>query len=210
VNEYNDLTSNSSSDISQKVIAGDRMNPARREQMKKLSMVIPFVILLCFIFSCQDKEAMAELEAMKAQAEVEEKNKELIRNLFEQWHSRNIDNMRKLYAPNAKFNHPSAGATPIPFEKALEGIQMYWQAFPDLTLTIEDLIAAGDKVVVRFIGRGIHQGDLGGIPATGMKTEASAIEIFHIEDGKIVEAWEISDTLGLMQQLGMELKPKEE
>jgi predicted ester cyclase len=43
-----------------------------------------------------------------------------------------------------------------------------------------------------------------------MKTEAGAIDIFHIVDGKIVEVWEISDRLGLMQQLGMELKPKEE
>ncbi len=86
---------------------------------------------------------------------------------------------------------------------------MLWQAFPDLTVIIEDLFAEGDKVVVRFIGRGIHQGNFGGIPATGIKAEALAIEIFHIRDGKIVEAWEISDRLGLMQRLGMELKPKE-
>ena len=87
---------------------------------------------------------------------------------------------------------------------------MYWKTFPDLTLTIEDLIAEGDKVVVRFIGRGTHLGDLGSIPATGLETEAGAIEIFHIKDGKIVEVWEISDALGLMQQLGMELQPKKE
>jgi len=177
--------------------------------MKKLVMVIPLVILLCFTFGCQDKEAMTELEAMKAQAEVEEQNKELIRNFFEEWNNRNIDILNELYAPNAKFHHPSVGTTPISFEKAIEMIKMLWQAFPDLTVTIEDLFAEGDKVVVRFIGRGTHQGDLGGIPATGMKTEASAIEIFHIVDGKIVEAWEISDRLSLMQQIGMELKPKE-
>jgi steroid delta-isomerase-like uncharacterized protein len=158
---------------------------------------------------CQDKEAMAELEEFKAQAAVEEQNKELIRNLYEQWHSRNIDALTEMHAPNAKYNHPSAGATPIPFEKALDAMQMYWQAFPDLTLTVEDIIAEGDKVVVRFIGRGTHQGDLGGIPAKGVKTEASGIEIYHFKDGKIIEVWEISDALGLMQQLGMELRPKE-
>jgi len=43
-----------------------------------------------------------------------------------------------------------------------------------------------------------------------VKTEAGGIEIYHFKDGKIVEVWEISDALGLMQQLGMELKPKEE
>ncbi len=177
--------------------------------MKKLCMILPLALILCFMVGCQDKEAMAELEEFRAQAELEEQNKELIRNLYEQWHSRNIDALTEMHTPNAKYNHPSAGATPIPFEKALEAMQMYWQAFPDLTLTVEDIIAEGDKVVVRFIGRGTHQGDLGGIPATGVKTEAGGIEIYHFEDGKIVEVWEISDALGLMQQLGMELKPKE-
>jgi steroid delta-isomerase-like uncharacterized protein len=114
-----------------------------------------------------------------------------------------------MHAPNAKYNTPSAGVSPMPFEKALEAMQMYWQAFPDLTLTVEDIIAEGDKVVVKFMGRGTHQGDLGGIPATGVKTEASGIEIYHFKDGRIVEVWEISDTLGIMQQLGMELKPEE-
>ncbi|MGB6867660.1 MAG: ester cyclase [Candidatus Aminicenantaceae bacterium] len=177
--------------------------------MKKLFMVLPLALILCLVVGCQDKEAMAELEEFKAQAAVEEQNKVLIRNLYEQWHSRNIDALTEMHAPNAKYHHPSAGATPIPIEKALEAMQMYWQAFPDLTLTVEDIIAEGDKVVVRFIGRGTHQGDLGGIPAKGLKTEASGMEIYHFKDGKIVEVWEISDALGLMQQLGMELKPKE-
>ena len=176
--------------------------------MKKLCMILPLVLILCFMVGCQDKEAMAELEEFRAQAEIEKQNKELIHNLYEQWHNRNIDALTEMHASNAKYNHPSAGA-PIPFEKALEAMQMYWQAFPDLTLTVEDIIAEGDKVVVRFIGRGTHQGDLGGIPAKGVKTEASGMEIYHFKDGKIGEVWEISDALGLMQQLGMELKPKE-
>ncbi|MDH5743004.1 MAG: hypothetical protein OEZ52_05645, partial [Candidatus Aminicenantes bacterium] len=69
--------------------------------MKKLLMVSPFVILLCFTFGCQDKEAMAELKEFRAQAEVEEQNKELIRNLFKEWNNRNIDILNELYAPNA-------------------------------------------------------------------------------------------------------------
>jgi len=178
--------------------------------MKKLYMILPLALILCFIVSCQDKAAMAELENYKAQAVLEEQNKELIRKFFKEWNGRNIDVMSELHAPDAKFNHPSESAAPIPFEDALEGIQMLWQAFPDITVTIEDIIAEGDKVVVMFIGRGTHQKDLWGIPATGFKAEAGAIEIFRIEAGKIGEAWEISDRLNLMQQLGMELKPKEE
>ncbi len=177
--------------------------------MKNLLIVFPLFILLCFSFGCQDKEAMSELEKFKVQAEIEEQNKVLIRHFFEEWNNRNINILNELYSPNAKYHHPSIGSEPISFEKAMEMIEMFWQAFPDLTITIEDIFAKGNKVVVRFIGRGTHQGDLGGIPATGIKTEASAIELFHIVDGKIVEAWEISDRLGLMQQLGMKLKPKD-
>jgi len=178
--------------------------------MKKQFMILPLALILCFMVGCQDKEAMAELEEFKAQAEIEEQNKVLIHEMYEHWHNRNIDALAEMHAPNAKYNHPSIGEVPIPIEKALEGFQMLWEAFPDLSLTVEDVIAEGDKVVVRFIGRGTHDKNYGGIPATGRMTEAGAIEIFRIEDGKIVEVWEISDTLGLMMQLGMELKPKEE
>jgi len=168
--------------------------------MKKLCIILPLTLILSFIVGCQDKAAMAELE---------EQNKALIRNFFEEENNRNIDILNEMSAPNATWFHPSVSTTPIAFEEAFEGLKIFWHAFPDLTLTIEDIIAEGDKVVVRFIGRGTHQGELEGIPATGNKFEVSAIQIFRIEDAKIVETWEISDRLGLMMQLGMELKPKE-
>jgi steroid delta-isomerase-like uncharacterized protein len=177
--------------------------------MKKLFMILPLALILCFMVGCQDKEAMAELEKYRAQAAGKEQNKELIRNFFEEWNNRDMDKLNEMYVPDAKYHHPSLGASSITFEDAFEGIKMLWKAFPDLTTDIKDLFAEGDKVVVRFTGRGTHQGDLGGIPATGNKTEVDAMEIFHIENGKIIEAWEISDRLGLMMQLGMELKPKE-
>jgi len=177
--------------------------------MKKQFIILPLALILCFTVCCQDKEAMAELEELKAQAALEEQNKEFVRNFFEEWNNRDMDKINEMYAPNAKYHHPSLGAASVSFEEAFEGIKMFWRAFPDLTVTIEEIISERNKVVVRFIGRGTHQGDFGGIPATGNKTEAAAIEIFHIENGKIIEAWEISDRLGLMRQLGMELKPKE-
>lgn len=178
--------------------------------MKKRLVILPLALILCFMVGCRDKEAMAELEEFRAQAALEKQNEELIRNFFEEWNKRDMDKINEMYAPDAKYHHPSLGASSVSFEEAFEGIKMFWQAFPDLTVDIEDLIVKGNKVVVRFIGRGTHQGDLEGIPATGNKTEAGAIEIFDVENGKIIEAWEISDRLGLMMQLGMELKPKEE
>ena len=69
-------------------------------------------------------------------------------------------------------------------------------------------IGVGDKVIVRLIDRGTHQGEFVGIPGTGNKIEFGVIAIFHIEDGKIVEVREEIDFLGLYMQLGYELKPK--
>jgi predicted ester cyclase len=75
---------------------------------------------------------------------------------------------------------------------------------------VKDLIAKGDKVIVRYIVRGVHTGDVEGFPATGNTFEASSIEIIRIEGEKIAESWEEYDDLGHYLQLGMELKPKEE
>jgi len=76
---------------------------------------------------------------------------------------------------------------------------MYLAAFPDLHFTFEDLIAEGDKVVVRWTSRGTQQGELMGIPPTGKQFSATGIEIYRLEGGKIVEHWLESDNLGMLQ-----------
>ncbi|MEE9356136.1 MAG: ester cyclase, partial [Methylococcaceae bacterium] len=86
--------------------------------------------------------------------------------------------------------------------------KMLHNAFPDIVWSMEELIATEDKVIIRFIERGTHEGKFQGIPATGNKYESSGIFITRIEDGKIVEMREERDMLGFFQQLGMELKPK--
>jgi predicted ester cyclase len=69
--------------------------------------------------------------------------------------------------------------------------------------TIEDLIAEGDKVVLRYTFRGIHQGQWRGLPPTGKAVTFTGIFIYRMVDGKIVEGWENADALGLVQQLGL-------
>jgi predicted ester cyclase len=86
----------------------------------------------------------------------------------------------------------------------------YREAFPDLQTTIEDMVAEGDKVVVRFRGRGTHQGETEAFgPPTGKRMEMTGITINRVSDGKIVEAWTNSDALGMMQQLGLIPSPEE-
>ncbi|UCE21536.1 MAG: ester cyclase [Candidatus Aminicenantes bacterium] len=170
--------------------------------MKKIFMIFPIVILLCFFSGCQDKESM------NAQAEIEEQNIELIRNFFAAIDKGNVGIYEEIFAPDAAFYSPSGISEPLFQDHEIETKKTYSQVFPDLVHTIEEIIAKGDKVIVRTIARGTHLGDHAGIPVTGNKIEWSAIRIFQIDNGKIVRMWEETDLLGLFLQVGMELKPK--
>jgi predicted ester cyclase len=82
-----------------------------------------------------------------------------------------------------------------------------YAAFPDLHFTIDDLFAEGDKAVVRYTVTGTHKGAFMGIPPTNKKLTVSAIDIDRNVGGKWVESWSRTDTLGMMQQLGIESSP---
>ena len=177
--------------------------------MKKLFIVIPLVILLCLTFGCQDKEAMAELEEFRAQAAVEEQNKELVKGLFEELNKGNAEIWKELCAPEFAYYSPSESPEPMSMDETIECFQMAFKGFPDINWKTQDLIAKGDKIIIRLIQIGTHEGEFRGIPATGNKTEFGGIPIFQFKDGKCIEIREEADFLGFMQQLGMELKPKE-
>ncbi len=75
-------------------------------------------------------------------------------------------------------------------------------AFPDGVATVEDQIAEGDKVATRWVGRGTHQGELMGVPASGNRVEITGTTVYRISGGKIAETWTNYDMLGMMQQIG--------
>ena len=88
-----------------------------------------------------------------------------------------------------------------------EMVDSVYTAFPDFTHRIDDILADGDKVVVRLTDVGTHLGEYQGIPPTGKQVSLTATAIMEIHDGQIVKLWEDLAMLGFMQQLGMELKP---
>jgi predicted ester cyclase len=79
---------------------------------------------------------------------------------------------------------------------------MVFAAFPDIQYTLNDLLAERDWVVARFTARGTQTGVFQGIPATGKAVAMSAIALYHVAAGKVVEQWLEYDMLGLLQQLG--------
>lgn len=132
-----------------------------------------------------------------------QENKALIRRFYEEvFNKKNLAAVDKFYAPN-HIDHTLPAGLPVGPEGTKKAIEIIMTAFPDLHVTIEDMIAEGDKVVTRFTTHGTQQGPLGGIPPTGKPVAISTIEVTRIEDGKIIEDWGLDDRLGMLQQLGM-------
>jgi steroid delta-isomerase-like uncharacterized protein len=98
--------------------------------------------------------------------------------------------------------------TPLPLDvTGAQALKHVWatllQAFPDLHLTLEDIIAEGDKVVVRQIVTGTHRGEYVGLPPTGKSVAYNEIFIFRFVNGRIAETWGVVDVFSQMKQLGV-------
>jgi steroid delta-isomerase-like uncharacterized protein len=129
-----------------------------------------------------------------------EENKALAQRSWEL--ADNPDIIDEVYAPDVVWHNPDQDVHGI--EEAKQFIGMYTTAFPDMSVTVEDAIAEGDKVVTRVTLRGTHEGETEAFgPPTGRQVEGEGITIHRIEGGKIVEEWNSYDNLTLLQQLGL-------
>lgn len=117
------------------------------------------------------------------------------------WNRGDLATADTILAADFVENIPFPGQEPGP-EGYKQLVTQFRTVFPDLHFTIEELIAEGDRVMVRWSGRGTHRAELAGIPATGKAITMTGIDIFQITNGQITERWGERDTLSLMQQLG--------
>ena len=133
-----------------------------------------------------------------------EENKALIRRGTEVLNRGNVTEISttldELFVPDFVRHDPAGG-----FRSREDYKQFLFSLLAALPgqFTIEDLIAEGDKVVLRYAFRGTHQGQWRGLPPTGKPVTFTGIFIYRILDSKIVEGWENADALGLVQQLGL-------
>jgi predicted ester cyclase len=115
----------------------------------------------------------------------------------------NPDLIDEIYASDVVWHEPG-GEDIHGIQEAKQFISLYKTAFPDMSATIEDVIAEGDKVVTRVTLRGTHQGETEEFgPPTGRQIEGDIVTISRIEGGKIVEDWDSYDNLSTLQQLGL-------
>lgn len=131
-----------------------------------------------------------------------EQNEAIIRRyLDEAWNRGNVDIVDELMSSNYA-RYISGNPDPLDREGQKQRIISFRRAFPDLHLTRDDLIAAEDKVVFRMTFNGTHQGTFMRTPPSNVQVTVGIIDIARIANGKIVEHWGVTDTLGLLQQIG--------
>jgi steroid delta-isomerase-like uncharacterized protein len=142
--------------------------------------------------------------AGKEHMSTSEENKAVVRRQEEELFTRgNLNAADEIYAPGYVGHDPSNPEDIRGLEAAKQAAADYRRAFPDLRVTVEDLIAEGDKVVARLRFRGTHRGELNGIAPTGRRVDCSGIVVSRMEGGKIAEDWANFDDLGIMRQLGV-------
>jgi steroid delta-isomerase-like uncharacterized protein len=126
----------------------------------------------------------------------------VVRRFYEEMNNaRKLELAEDLFTPDHVMHDPQVPCGPGPTGIAdvvrtyQEGVDGHWE--------IVEMISAGDRVVVRWTGTGTHIGELNGIPATGRQVRVDAITIHRLADNRIAETWEVWDTLGLLQQIGV-------
>ncbi len=132
-----------------------------------------------------------------------DQNKAIVERFWKVWEEGNIDLVDELLAADHVNHNPATPDQPAGAEGVREVVTMFRSAMPDLKVVIEDMIAEGDKVVVRYTLEGTHEGELFGVPPTGRRLSIKSMAVERVSEGKLREHWRITDSLDMMQQLGV-------
>lgn len=131
-----------------------------------------------------------------------EENKAIVIRFYRELDKKNFGIYFELCTPSFVSHFPGS-PSPQTREAREQTSRMFYEAFPDLQHTLDDLITEGDKVAFRGIARGTHKGDFQGIHPTGKSIFFTGMRFYRIAGGKLAEEWANFDSLGLMQQLGV-------
>jgi predicted ester cyclase len=132
-----------------------------------------------------------------------EQNKAIVRRIYKEY----LDELNpaaadELLAADVVVHGARAFGEASGRENVKQGFSSFLSGFAERRTEVEDLVAEGDRIVARHTHYAKHVNEVFGIPPTGQQLSVWGIDIFRIENGKIVEWWVIDDTLGMMQQMG--------
>jgi steroid delta-isomerase-like uncharacterized protein len=131
-------------------------------------------------------------------------NKQLVQAFIQELFTKgDLDAVERYLDPGFINHDPPFPGAPDGSEGMRQAAAMFHQGLPDWHSEVEALIAEADIVVERFTASGTHRGDLMGVPPTGKVLVLRGMQMFRIENDKIVERWGRLDEVGLMQQLGL-------
>lgn len=130
-----------------------------------------------------------------------EANEELLaRYVREVWEKGDLDALEQFLSPDFK-RHVSPTLPPLDRKGQIERLRGFRSAFPDITLTVEDVVAGDDRVAFRSTIRGTHRGQLAGMAATQKEITVTLVDIVRIEGGLFAEQWGGPDMSDLFRQL---------
>ena len=133
-----------------------------------------------------------------------EQNKQLARRFFDEvCNGRKQSAADELFAAAHQYHDPSSPGIPAGPDGMKQLTATYYTAFGDAHWTVDEMIATDDTVVTRFTGSGTQTAELNGIPPTGRRVSVQGIWVHRVRDGRIAESWNVWDTLGMLQQLGV-------
>lgn len=130
-------------------------------------------------------------------------NKAVLQNFYAALEAGNdVDAAIEEYVAEDFVEHEALPGMDTTRETPRQMFTMMHAAFPDLGITIHDMVAEGDKVVARITFTGTHQGEFLGVPASGNGVAIDGIDIMQVRDGKVAAHWGVTDMAGAMAQMG--------
>ena len=144
-----------------------------------------------------------------------QESKVTMRRYLDVYEQGNIELLDELLAPDYINHTPATPELPTGPEGVKGVVSMFRSGMPDLKVVVEDMIAEGDKVATRYALEGthegeLHEGELFGVPPTGKQLSIKSITVERVSEGKIRDHWRVTESLDMMQQLGVGPAPGQE
>jgi predicted ester cyclase len=130
-----------------------------------------------------------------------QENKTVYRRFIQEvFNEAKFDNLSDLLAPSYEIKDAPPG-TPPGAEGVRQVVTMFHAGFPDMQITLDEVIAEGDTVAARSTLKGTHRGEIFGLKPTGKQVTMTSLTLVHIVEGKLTASWVKNDTMSLLQQL---------